>query len=139
MDRTGITPQIRDLAERLVTYEVEPVNRAPEDALSTCSVCEKLRRSLGRLAGSWGFSSLLARALTLAKREAPVLSAVSVNPDGSLEGLTGEALSANAVLVAHLLTLLITFIGESLLMRLLHEEWPNLPDSDPNAPKKESV
>ena len=38
------------------------------------------------LAGAAGFHSLLLRALMLAKREAPSLSAVRVNADGLLDG-----------------------------------------------------
>jgi hypothetical protein len=49
-------------------------------------VCEKLRRPLTTLAGAIGFQSLILRALTLAKREAPSLSAVEVTADGSLTG-----------------------------------------------------
>ncbi len=44
---------------------------------------------------------LMARALILAKREAPQLVDVKVNDDGSIEGLTGKATEANAVLIAH--------------------------------------
>jgi hypothetical protein len=48
-------------------------------------VCEKLRRPLTTLAGAIGFQSLMLRALTLAKRGAPSLSAVEVTADGSLQ------------------------------------------------------
>ena len=124
---------MRDLAERLVAFEAAETTISPADSVATCRVCEKLRRPLSALTGAAGFSSLLARALTLAKRECPALGAVGVNPDGSLDGLVGEAARASSVLVAHLLDLLATFIGETLTMRLLHDVWPDLPGPDPNS------
>ena len=78
------------------------------------------------------------RSLTLARREAPALSAVQVNPDGSLEGLEGEAAQVNVVLVAHLLGLLTTFIGETLTMQLLHGVWPDFAGSNSNSRGEDS-
>lgn len=103
-------------------------------------VCEKLRLSLTRFAGADGFASLLRRALTLARREVPELGGVQINPDGSLAGLEqlaagewkpgsdwhGEAEAAVAI-TAHLLGLLVTFIGEPLTLRLVHDAWPDTP------------
>jgi hypothetical protein len=93
-------------------------------------VCEKLRVSLTRFAGPEGFASLLRRSLVLARADAPSLDAVTIKPDGTLEGL--EALMSDnrkggpeAVvgIVAHLLGLLVTFIGEPLTLRLVREAW----------------
>ena len=95
-------------------------------------VCDKLRRPLTTLAGAAGFRSLLARALTLAKQESPVIAAWEVNSDGSLQGLNGEAAQSGAVLIAQLIGLMITFIGESLTLRLLHDVWPDLPSPETN-------
>ena len=93
-------------------------------------VSEKLRRPLSTLVGSSGFRSLLARALTLAKAQAPGLSAVQIKPDGSLEGLSDvgkQGHAAAGMLIAQLLGLLVTFIGESLMLSLLLDAWPDLP------------
>jgi hypothetical protein len=80
-------------------------------------VCEKLRRPLTTLAGAIGFQSLMLRALTLAKREAPSLSAVEVTADGSLQDGDVEPNLDNhddgVLPVAHLLGLLFTFIRET--------------------------
>lgn len=93
-------------------------------------VSEKLRRPLSTLAGTAGFSSLLARALTLAKQEAPTLRAVQVKPDGSLDYLSELQNHVDsdeaAALIAQLLGLLFTFIGEGLTLRLMHDVWPDL-------------
>ena len=138
MNRAGVSTETRELAERLVAFEATAQRSSRQDALSTCRVCEKLRRPLCILTGTAGFSSLFTRALTLAKREAPALSVVTVNSDGSLTGLEGDVIKANTILIAHLLSLLITFIGEALLMRLLHDVWPDLPSADLRSPREKS-
>jgi hypothetical protein len=127
MNRTGVTVETRELANRLVAFEAASESVFDADSDATCRVCEKLRRPLITLTGTAGFSSLLLRALTLAQREAPALNVVQVKADGSMEGLEGAAGVATPVLVAYLLSLLITFIGETLTLRLLHDIWPDLP------------
>src|SRR4029079_15553211 len=115
------TPQasMRNLAERLLA--VEAANQSATDAHlhEAVRVCEKLRISLTRLAGSDGFVSLLRRALALARAEVPALDRVTVKPDCAMDGL--EELVAEATtgvvhgplaITAHLLGLLVTFIGE---------------------------
>jgi len=100
------------------------------DTQAVCRVCDNLRRPLSTLAGAAGFRSLLARALTMAKRESPALGGWEVKEDGALEVLNGEVTPSGAVLIAHLVGLMITFIGESLTLRLLHDVWPDLPDPE---------
>ena len=106
---------------------------ADADTHAVYRVCEKLRRPLSTLAGAAGFRSLLSRALTLAKQESPALGAWEVKSDGSLgglDGLNGEVAPSGAVLIAHLVGLMMTFIGESLTLRLLHDVWIDLPDPE---------
>lgn len=90
-------------------------------------VSEKLRHPLSTLAGSSGFRSLLARALTLAKAQNPRLARCNLKPDGSLDGLGSEDqdVEAGVILIAQLLELLVTFIGEGLVMNLVLDSWPN--------------
>lgn len=103
-------------------------------------VYEKLRRQLCALAGTAGFQSLASRALTLARSEAPGLSAVELTADGYLQGIgeldlqpddheTGER---EVILIAQLLGLLLTFIGEALTIQLVLDMWPEaaLDDGD---------
>jgi hypothetical protein len=126
---TSPAPQkTRDFAERLLAYETaaaapSPVHGGP----LAFRVCEKLRRPLTTLAGSTGFQSLMFRALTLAKREAPSLRAVQIKSDGSLENCLLEPNSDDGgiLLVAHLIGLLFTFIGETLTLRLIQDVWPD--------------
>jgi hypothetical protein len=93
-------------------------------------VCEKLRFTLTRFAGSDGFASLLQRAVALARAEVPSLRSVNIKSDGTIQGL--EDLAADAgnddpgvAIIAHLLGLLVTFIGESLTLRLIRDAWPD--------------
>ena len=130
--RSADTSATRELAQRLLACEGVGASPAMADMHAVGRVCDKLRRPLTMLAGAAGFRSLLARALTLAKQESPVLGAWEVKPDGSLEGLNGEAAQSGDVLIAHLLGLLNTFIGEHLTLRILHDVWLDLPSSEIN-------
>ena len=125
-------PESRHLAQRLLTYEaVAGENSEPAES-AAFRVCAKLRRPLITLAGLAGFRSLLFRALTPARADAPSLSAVQVAADGSLEGLDevepqidkGQARDGGAILIAQLIGLLLTFIGEGLTLRLIQDVWP---------------
>ena len=120
------------LARRLLA--VEAANPSASDARvhEAVRVCDKLRISLTRFAGADGFTSLLRRALALARADIPSLDRVTVKPDCSMEGL--EALAAEesdggveaaGALIAHLLGLLVTFIGAGLTVRLVGEAWPD--------------
>jgi hypothetical protein len=125
-------PQSRRLAQRLLTYEaVASENSEPVES-AAFRVCAKLRRPLIALAGVAGFRSLLSRALTLARAEAPSLSAVQIAADGSLKGLDEfksqtdkeQARDGGAILIAQFIELLLTFIGDGLTLRLVQDVWP---------------
>jgi hypothetical protein len=139
MSHNGTSPKIQNLAQRILSVEGTAEMESPSDSEISVAfyACEKLRRSLSILAGTAGFRSLLLRALTLAKRQAPVLAAVQVKDDGSLEGLSGEARQAGTTLIAHLINLLVAFIGETLTLRLLRDIWPDLTGFDMDAEGKE--
>jgi hypothetical protein len=91
-----------------------------------------LRESLSVLAGARGFRTLLARALALAKTEAAWLGQLEVSATGALvypaelerELEPKEAAKGAAALVAQVLELLATFIGEALTQRLVQQIWP---------------
>ena len=125
-------PESRHLAQRLLTYEaVAGENSEPAES-AAFRVCVKLRRPLTTLAGVAGFRSLLSRALTLARAEVPSLGAVQVAADGSLKGLDElepqigkeQARDGGAILIAQLIALLLTFIGEGITLRLVQDVWP---------------
>ena len=125
-------PESRHLAQRLLTYEAVAGKNSEPTESPAFRVCAKLRQPLTTLAGIAGFRSLLSRALTLAKAEAPSLRAVEVAADGSLKGLDElapqtdkePAKDGGTILIAQLLGLLLTFIGEGLTLRLVQGVWP---------------
>jgi len=123
-------PESRHLAERLLAYEaVAGENSEPAES-AAFRVCAKLRGPLITLAGVAGFRSLLSRALTLARGEAPSLSVVQVAADGSLQGLdefrpqvdADQAREAGIVLITQLLGLLVRVVGEAMTLQLVATE-----------------
>ena len=124
-------PESRHLAQRLLAYEaVAGENSEPAES-AAFRVFAKLRLALITLAGLAGFRSLLSRALTLARADAPDLSEVEVAADGSLKGLDELASQAQeetqeggVVLLTQLIGLLLTFIGNDLTLRLVQDVWP---------------
>jgi hypothetical protein len=127
------TPAIEALARRLIAFEA---TRNPSDgAVGAASrACETLRGPLAKFVGLAGFRSLLSRALAIAKAEIPSLVSVQVRPDGSLEGLEevdqNQAADTGVVILAQLLGLLVTFIGEPLTLRLVHDAWPDANEAE---------
>jgi hypothetical protein len=131
--------QTRGMAQRLLTYEAVTGDTAVPSESASLRVYEKLRRPLCALTGVAGFRSLATRALTLAKAEAPSLSTVQITIDGKLQGLRelesqikkDGAEQEDTILIAQLLGLLFTFIGEALTLRLLRDVWPEAAFDDP--------
>ncbi len=127
------SPQIQDLARRLLAFESAHDDSSDARVVVAVQVIEELRLRLVRLAGVDGFRSLLSRALTMAKAEVPSLNMLHVGAGGSLEGFdaieeseaAGAAEQAGIILVAHLLQLLVTFIGAPLTLRLVRDKWPD--------------
>ena len=123
---------MRDLARRLLAREAASQSAIGTHVNEAVRVCEKLQISLTRFAGSDGFKSLLRRALALARADVPSLQSVKLKPEGSLEGCEVLAVDATnggpeaaVAITAHLLGLLVTFIGKPSTLRLLREAWPD--------------
>ena len=124
---------MRALARRLLAIEAASQSASDAHVHEAVRVCEKLRIALIRIAGADGFSALMRRALALARAEVPALQRVTLNPDCSMEGLeelaadaSGGGADAPIAISAHLLGLLVTFIGEPLTLRLVREAWPDV-------------
>ncbi len=123
-------PESRYLAQRLLAYEAVAGKTSETTESAALRVFAKLRQPLITLAGVAGFRSLLSRALTLARTEAPSLSVVQVAADGSLQGIDesqidkDQAREAGVILIAQLIGLLLTFIGEGLTLRMVQDVWP---------------
>ena len=127
------TPDMRLIAKCLIAYEARE-NKSSESETAAFLIVEKLRPHLTTLMGSAGFRALFSRAVSLASADIPELEAITVNADGSLKGvekveaqLSPQEISESRVmLLAHLLGLLVAFIGASLTIALVREVWPKL-------------
>jgi hypothetical protein len=121
--------KMRELARSLVDRETDPATNSPHTEPATMRVYERLRRQLGAPVGVDGFQALASRALALAKAESPGLHAVQMTANGGLQGLDAlESLTdadedgeAGILLIAHLLGLFLTFLGEATTLRLLED------------------
>src|SRR5664279_6245831 len=127
-----LPPQTRDLAQRLLAYQNAAGKTSEPTEFAAFGVCERLRQPLCVLAGVAGFRSLLSRALTLARAEAPGLSAVKVAADGSLQGLdelrpqvaADQNREAGIILITQLLGLLVRVVGEATTLQMVISEVP---------------
>ena len=140
------TPQMRDIAERLLDCETGEIKSYGTTILPAAPVCAKLRAPLATLMGRTGFRALLSRALARAGQKVPSLHAVRVDAEGALESSNEAAaplgpaqdVEASVALVAQLLELLVAFIGENLTLRLLRDIWPHLPLNEWNFDMRDS-
>ena len=99
--------------------------------------CQKLCTRLARLVTAAGSQALVARAIHLAATDAPFLSGLraGVVPAACLEGVheatrgvSPELAQTGLVSVmAHLLGLLVTFIGPDVTARIVGDVWPDPP------------
>jgi hypothetical protein len=119
----------RDLARRLVAREADSNITSLQTEPASVRVYERLRRQLGAPVGADSFQSLASRALALARSESPRLNTVQVMANGGLRGLsevesqTGpdEDSEIGIILIAQLLGLFLTLLGESTTLRLIED------------------
>jgi hypothetical protein len=119
----------RDLARSLVANEADASATSLQTEPATVRVYERLRRQLSAPVGVDSFQAIASRALSLAKSESPRLNTVQVTPSGGLRGL-GEVEShteaeeggeAGIILIAQLLGLFLTFLGEATTLCLIED------------------
>src|SRR5215217_551018 len=128
------TPQLKSLAQRLLVLEAKnsPSPAKLAEALEVC--CQRLHKRLDPLVGAGGFRALLDRALYLAKKEHAWLKEVEIQvyPGCELKALN-EAMTERqpkeiretlTTILANVLWLLVTFIGEDIVYGLIEEAWP---------------
>ena len=122
----------RDLALLLLAIETASKSATDAHGHPAGRICEKLRISVTRFAGADGFASLLRRALSLARADIPSIQTLAVGPDGHskrpdvlVADATADGPEAAVALAAHLLGLLVTFVGEPITLRLVRDAWPD--------------
>ena len=115
-------------------------NPDPLDSVgATLRAYASIRARLSQFLGPAGFDALMARSLALAARDRPEFSGLRVSHDGVIQGLreyadgrpVKEVLQGLEELVAQLIHLIATFIGEDLTARLMAES--GTPASDDSA------
>jgi hypothetical protein len=119
----------RDLARSLFASEADASTTSLHTEPATVRVYERLRRQLGAPVGTDGFQALASRALALAKSESSQLSAVQITANGGLRGLGEVEPQADAdddgevgiILIAQLLGLFLSFLGEATTLRLIED------------------
>jgi hypothetical protein len=117
----------RDLARILVASESDAGTSSLQSRPATVRVYEMLRKRLGASVGVDGFKALASRALALAKSDSPPLGGVQITANGDLHGLGAvesraeENGEAGIILIAQLLGLFLTFLGEATTLRLIED------------------
>ena len=132
-----MTPAQRELALWLLEEEMGPVRGSEALLDATEHACQKLGRRLARLVTVVGYQALLSRALHLARGEFPFLDGAQAGAteadcfDGlraTAGGIEPAILHAGlATVLANLIGLLMTFIGEDLALHLVRDVWPEAP------------
>ncbi len=109
---------------------------------ATERLCQKLSLRLARLVTVEGYRALLDRSIHLGRDRFPILAGMSAgaDPDACLGGLreVGPAdpstlQAAVTEVLAGLLGLLSTFIGDELTIRIVRDVWPDAPPLGPSS------
>jgi hypothetical protein len=133
----AVTPAQRDLALWLLEEEMGDAQESEALLDAAERACQKLCRRLAKLVTVVGYQALLARALHLARGEFPFLEGVrpGVTEDACFDGLRTKTEGIDAVMLRAALTtvlaqvigLVTTFIGDALTLRLVRDVWPDAP------------
>jgi hypothetical protein len=122
------------VARRLLEREGACGESASGVATATIQASEKLCTHLGRVVGHLGMSALFVRSLFVTRaRYQWLVGDPHVGPDGRWQALrvcleaqtAEEAREASLCLMTHILRLLGGLIGDTLVLRLLAEVWPD--------------
>jgi hypothetical protein len=128
--------KLQKLALRLFEYEATKSANADEPVKAIESCCQRLHDRLDRLIGPGGFRAILYRALYLAKKKYAWLEGVGIEdyPGCEFKDLR-EAVKgkkpatvndACTLILANVIWLLVTFIGEDITFGLIQEAWPDV-------------
>jgi hypothetical protein len=126
--------RLSNLANKILMHESNMGRPGETASPSIFKVCDKFRSPLQALTGENGFRSILGRALALSRSEVVWFGTVNISPKGYFDGLRRaesklarvEIIRGENVLIAHLLGLLFTFIGDQMTRMLLQDIWPEI-------------
>ena len=145
-----VTPAVRDLARWVLAQEKQGKANSLTAADAAFSAFEQLRARWTKIIGVNGYQALLSRALVLARvsvsgslesDQAVWLATAQVNADGVLnagepttDGESGNhGAEVSVEVMAQMLGLLISFIGEELTFSLVRDVWPGALMSEGNS------
>lgn len=128
--------KFRDLARQLLEHE-RGQRDTPVDLVSTVErTFRRLHENIRNLIGQAGFQALLARAVHLTRTEAVWIQSITIHlePVFTLTGLAerieseggDQVMDGLVILLANLIGLLCTFIGEPLTLLLIGRIWPEV-------------
>lgn len=131
-EATKATERERDLARRILAREDGENMKSDGLAAALMQVLDRLSSHVGRLVGQVGYEVLLRRALHLAASDWPFLKSIPVRVSAEEVGLPGLAESVRdqdptvvrrclVEILANLVWLLVTFIGEDVGSRLIQQ------------------
>jgi hypothetical protein len=129
-------PKLQELALRLFEHEARNSGNSDDPVKWIELCCQRLHDRLDRLIGPGGFRALLNRALYLAKKKYVWLEGVGIeNYPGCefkdlREAVKGQkpatVKEACTFILANVIWLLVTFIGEDITIGLIQEAWPDV-------------
>jgi hypothetical protein len=134
------------LAAWVLLRESDGASGPPGAFGATERVCQKLVPRLSELVSSVGAQALLARSLHVARSEYPFLEGVRAGDvsepylvrlrEHSDDDIDSREVGAGLqAVVGILLSLLVGFIGEDLILTIVRDVWPDLPASEPGRPQ----
>lgn len=134
-------------AQRVLRHELEESGDLDTLCQAMERTNEKLRLHLAKLMGRDGFTLLFVRAHLFAQAEFPWLKRIQVDKEGTLKGLPlavdqqdiAEVRTGFIAILSHLYSLLVSFIGEPLTLRLLQGIWPEIDLGGSNLGQGEST
>ncbi|MEA2492026.1 MAG: hypothetical protein QOH21_3818 [Acidobacteriota bacterium] len=128
--------KLHEIARRVMRAQTAAPATAAGAADAMQVSCGALYRVLETALGPAGLQALIGRAIQITAREYPWLSTVQAGTtaDCALSGLSDaagelgveDATEGCAALLAAMIGLLITFIGEDLTLRFVRQAWPDL-------------
>lgn len=137
-----------DVARWLLTHELGDAPAPASLPAAAERAARKLSQRLTRLVTAEGARALLARALQMARDDYPFLAEIRAGAtadaafDGqwaTVEGVEPETMrDALTAVLAGVLGLLVTFIGEALMLRVVRDVWPEAPIREVSQPGEEA-
>lgn len=126
------TERVRELAKYLVAFESCIASPPRTPGILEFRIFARLCKPFAAISGNQGLQPLLVRALESAHLDYPWLETARVSLDGEVQGLgsLGQSLSEGAAaagelaMIASLVELLRTFLGDGVTMQLLRSIWP---------------